>query len=149
MPLIATDKIVKELEKAGALAMRVPPEGGCEGRYQLRLKNAGYDILFISARGLGDINSYLTSVHGVRPSHLGKTEIRTYLIPPAIQFRLNALPAKSKGLVVWLLEGKYLSKEELQTLSQIPDRDPRVKIVIEVGSDREVTWQPLKQAVTA
>lgn len=149
MPLIATDKIVKELEKAGALAMRVPPEGGCEGRYQLRLKNAGYDILFISARGLGDINSYLTSVHGIRPSHLGKTEIRTYLIPPAIQFRLNALPAKSKGLVVWLLEGKYLSKEELQTLSQIPDRDPRVKIVIEVGSDREVTWQPLKQAVTA
>ena len=149
MPLIATDKIVKELEKAGALAMRVPPEGGCEGRYQLRLKNAGYDILFISARGLGDINSYLTSVHGVRPSHLGKTEIRTYLIPPAIQFRLNALHAKSKGLVVWLLEGKYLSKEELQTLSQIPDRDPRVKIVIEVGSDREVTWQPLKQAVAA
>ena len=149
MPLIATDKIVKELEKAGALAMRVPPEGGCEGRYQLRLKNAGYDILFISARGLGDINSYLTSVHGIRPSHLGKTEIRTYLIPPAIQFRLNALPAKSKGLVVWLLEGKYLSKEELQTLSQIPDRDPRVKIVIEVGSDREVTWQPLKQAVAA
>ncbi len=149
MPLIANDKIVKELEKAGALAMRVPPEGGYEGRYQLRLKNAGYDILFISARGLGDINSYLTSVHGIRPSHLGKTEIRTYFIPPAIQFRLNALPAKSKGLVVWLIEGKYLSKEELETLSQIPDRDPRVKIVIEVGSDREVTWQPLKQAVAA
>lgn len=149
MPLIATDKIIKDLEKAGALAMRVPPEGGYEGRYQLRLKNAGYEILFISARGLGDINSYLTEVHGVRPSHLGKTEIRTYFIPPAIQFRLNALPAKSKGLVVWMIEGKYLSREELKTLSQIPDRDPRVKIVIEVGSDREVTWQALKQAVTA
>ncbi len=149
MPLIATDKIVKDLEKAGALAMRVPPEGGYEGRYQLRLKNAGYDILFISARGLGDINSYLTSVHGVRPSHLGKTEIRTYFIPPAIQMRLNALPAKSKGLVVWLIEGKYLSQEELETLSQIPDRDPRVKIVIEVASDRQVSWQPLKQATAA
>ena len=149
MPLIATDKIIKDLEKAGALAMRVPPEGGYEGRYQLRLKNAGYEILSISARGLGDINSYLTEVHGVRPSHLGKTEIRTYFIPPAIQFRLNALPAKSKGLVVWMIEGKYLSREELKTLSQIPDRDPRVKIVIEVGSDREVTWQALKQAVTA
>lgn len=149
MPLIATDKIIKDLEKAGALAMRVPPEGGYEGRHQLRLKNAGYEILFISARGLGDINSYLTEVHGVRPSHLGKTEIRTYFIPPAIQFRLNALPAKSKGLVVWMIEGKYLSTEELKTLSQIPDRDPRVKIVIEIGSDREVTWQALKQAVAA
>jgi len=149
MPLIATDKIIKDLEKAGALAMRVPPEGGYEGRHQLRLKNAGYEILSISARGLGDINSYLTEVHGVRPSHLGKTEIRTYFIPPAIQFRLNALPAKSKGLVVWMIEGKYLSTEELKTLSQIPDRDPRVKIVIEIGSDREVTWQALKQAVTA
>ncbi len=149
MPLIATDKIIKDLEKAGALAMRVPPEGGYEGRHQLRLKNAGYEILSISARGLGDINSYLTEVHGVRPSHLGKTEIRTYFIPPAIQFRLNALPAKSKGLVVWMIEGKYLSREELKTLSQIPDRDPRVKIVIEIGSDREVTWQALKQAVTA
>ena len=149
MPLIATDKIVKDLEKAGGLAMRVPPEGGYEGRHQLRLKNAGYDILFISARGLGDINSYLTEVHDVRPSHLGKTQIRTYFIPPAIQFRLNALPAKSKGLVVWMIEGKYLSKEELKTLSQIPDRDPRVKIVIEVGSDREVTWQALKEAVAA
>lgn len=149
MPLIATDKIVKDLEKAGGLAMRVPPEGGYEGRHQLRLKNAGYEILFISARGLGDINSYLTEVHGVRPSHLGKTQIRTYFIPPAIQFRLNALPAKSKGLVVWMIEGKYLSKEELKTLSQIPDRDPRVKIVIEVGSDREVTWQALKEAVAA
>ena len=149
MPLIATDKIVKDLEKAGALAMRVPPEGGYEGRYQLRLKNAGFEILFMSARGLGDINSYLTDVHGVRPAHLGKTEIRTYFIPPTIQFRLNALPPKSKGLVIWLIEGKYLSREELETLSQIPDRDPRVKIVIEVGSDREVTWQPLKQAVAA
>ena len=147
MPLIANDKIVKDLEKAGALAMRVPPEGGYEGRYQLRLKNAGYDILFITARGLGDVSSYLTDVHGVRPAHLGKTDIRTYFIPPAIQMRLNALPAKAKGLVVWLIEGKYLSKEELETLSLIPDRDPRVKIVIEVGSDRQVTWQPLKQSV--
>ena len=147
MPLIATDKIVKDLEKAGALAMLVPPEGGYEGRYQLRLKNAGYDILFITARGLGDVSSYLTGVHGVRPSHLGKTEIRTYFVPPAIQMRLNALSPKAKGLVVWLIEGKYLSKAELQTLSQIPDQDPRVKIVIETGSDRQVTWQPLKQAV--
>ncbi|MFN5815283.1 MAG: NAD(P)H-quinone oxidoreductase subunit N, partial [Pseudanabaena sp.] len=28
-------------------------------------------------------------------------------------------------------------------------RDPRVKIVIETGSDRHVTWQSLKQAVAA
>jgi NAD(P)H-quinone oxidoreductase subunit N len=149
MPLIATDSIVKDLEKAGALSMRVPPEGGYEGRYQRRLRAAGYDVLSITARGLGDISSYLTGVHGVRPPHLGKKAIQTYFLPPQIQYRLSSLPPKSKGLVVWLIEGRYLSRQELEVLSQFPDRDARVKIVIETASDREVTWSPLKQFVAA
>ncbi|WP_019501141.1 NAD(P)H-quinone oxidoreductase subunit N [Pseudanabaena sp. PCC 6802] len=149
MPLIATDSIVKDLAKAGALAMRVPPEGGYEGRYQRRLRAAGYDVLSITARGLGDISSYLTGVHGVRPPHLGKKAVQTYFLPPQIQYRLSSLPPKSKGLVVWLIEGRYLSRQELEVLSQFPDRDARVKIVIETASDREVSWSPLKQVIAA
>lgn len=149
MPLITGNKIVKDLEKAGALAMLVPPEGGYEGRYLRRLRGAGYDILYISARGLGDVSSYLTAVHGVRPSHLGKTQIRTYFLPPMVNYRLSCLHPKSKGLVVWLVEGKFLSKTELEVLNQLPSRDARVKVVIEVGSGREVTWQPLNQAIAA
>jgi NAD(P)H-quinone oxidoreductase subunit N len=149
MPLLATNKIAQDLAQAGALAMYVPPEGGYEGRYQRRLRAAGYSVLFITARGLGDVSSYLTGTHGVRPSHLGKSQIRTYFIPPLIQYRLASLPEKSKGLVVWLTEGKFLSKEELDVIAQIPELDKRVKIVIEVASGREVTWLPLKQMVAA
>jgi NAD(P)H-quinone oxidoreductase subunit N len=145
MPLIAGDQIVRDLETHGVIALRVPPEGGYEGRYQRRLRNAGYDILFLSARGLGDVSAYLTGVHGVRPPHLGKQEVRRYFIPPQIQYRLSALPAKAKGLVVWAIEGGYLSQAELAVLSAIPQQMPKVKIAIEVGSDREVRWQPLTQ----
>jgi NAD(P)H-quinone oxidoreductase subunit N len=149
MPLFTSRKILKDIEKSGALAMSVPPEGGYEGRYRRLLEVSGYDILYISARGLGDISSFLTGVHGVRPAHLGKKEVRTYFIPPEINYRLQSLPKASKGLVVWLIEGKYLSKQELQVLNEIPKLDPRVKIVIEVNSDRSVNWQPLDEAIAA
>jgi len=149
MPLIIGTKIVKDLEQSGALGMYVPPEGGYEGRYQRRLRGAGYDILCITARGLGDVSSYLTAVHGVRPAHLGKKDIVTYFLPPKIQYRLASLPANSKGLVVWMIEGKFLSNQELEAISQIPSQDQRVKIVVELGSGREVTWSPLKQAIAA
>ncbi len=145
MPLIAGNSIADDLEKAGALAIYVPPEGGYEGRYLRRLRNCGYEVLSITARGLGDITSYLTGIHGVRPPHLGKSELRTYFIPPLISYRLTALSPKSKGLVVWLAEGKYLSKQELGVLAEIPSQDQRVKIVVEVATARSVSWQPLKQ----
>ncbi len=145
MPLIADNSIATDLEQAGALAIYAPPEGGYEGRFLRRLRNSGYEVLSITARGLGDITSYLTGVHGVRPSHLGKSELRTYFIPPIISYRLSALNPKSKGLVVWLAEGKYLSQEELAVLSEIPAQDSRVKIVVEVGSARSVSWRSLKQ----
>jgi NAD(P)H-quinone oxidoreductase subunit N len=149
MALITGNKIVKDLEAAGALGMYVPPEGGHEGRYQRRVRGDGYDVLAISARGLGDVSSYLTGFHGVRPSHLGKKAIVTYFLPPMIQYRLAALPANSKGLVVWLGEGKFLSRQELEVISQIPTRFKNVKVVIELGSAREVIWSPLAQAIAA
>jgi len=145
MPLIAGNDITTDLEKAGALALYAPPEGGYEGRFLRRLRNCGYEVVSMSARGLGDISSYLRGVHGVRPPHLGKSELRTYFIPPIISYRLTALNPKSKGLVVWLAEGKYLSQEELAVLSEIPAQDSRVKIVVEVASARSVSWRPLKQ----
>jgi NAD(P)H-quinone oxidoreductase subunit N len=149
MGLITGNKIVKDLEAAGALGMYVPPEGGHEGRYQRRIKNAGYDILSITARGLGDVSSYLTEVHGVRPSHLGKKPIVTYFLPPKIQHRLASLPPTAKGLVVWLGEGKFLSRQELEVINQIPSKFKNVKVVIELGSAREAIWSPLVQAIAA
>ncbi|NJK33754.1 MAG: NAD(P)H-quinone oxidoreductase subunit N [Oscillatoriales cyanobacterium SM2_2_1] len=149
MPLITSRAIVQDLNTAGALAMLVPPEGGYEGRYQRCLRAAKYRVLTLSARGLGDVSSYLTGVHGVRPSHLGKSDIRTYFLPPTIQMQLAALPEGAMGLVLWLIEGKFLSSEELAVLAQIPALDARVKIVVEVNSAREVTWLPLTQWVEA
>ena len=145
MPLIAANGIAEDLAQAGALAMFVPPEGGYEGRYLRRLRNCGYEVISMSARGLGDISSYLTGVHGVRPPHLGKSNLRTYFIPPIVSYRLRALPPNHKGLVLWLAEGKYLSREELAVLGEIPSQDSRVKIVVEVATARSISWKPLKQ----
>ncbi|MEO1133305.1 MAG: NAD(P)H-quinone oxidoreductase subunit N, partial [Cyanobacteria bacterium J06639_1] len=43
---------VKALDKAGALALSVPPEGGSEGHYLRRLRGAGYEVVRMTARGL-------------------------------------------------------------------------------------------------
>ncbi len=149
MGLFAGNGIVTDLEKARSLAIYVPPEGGYEGRYLRRIRNCGYDVLHMSARGIGDVSSYLTQVHGVRPPHLGKKEIRTYFLPSPIQIRLAALSPKSKGLLIWMVEGRYLSREELQVLNQIAQKEEKVKIVVEVGSDRLVRWLPLAEMVAA
>ena len=75
MALLTTGRqLIKDLEKYGALGLYVPLEGGYEGRYQRRLRAAGYVTLVISARGLGDLAAYLTGIHGVRPAHLGKKD---------------------------------------------------------------------------
>ena len=76
MPLLITGKsFIRDLEKAGALGVYVPLEGGIEGRYQRRVRSAGYQTINLTARGLGDLAAYLTTVHGVRPPHLGKKTI--------------------------------------------------------------------------
>ncbi|WP_009634257.1 NAD(P)H-quinone oxidoreductase subunit N [Synechocystis sp. PCC 7509] len=150
MALITTGKqLIRDLEKSGALGLYVPPEGGYEGRYQRRVRAAGYTTLLMTARGLGDLAAYLTGVHGVRPAHLGKKDIRVYYLPPIVNYHLENLPPKSKGLVLWMMEGHLLSNQEIEYLASLPQLEPRVKIAIERGGDRFFRWMPLKETLEA
>ncbi|MBW4664975.1 MAG: NAD(P)H-quinone oxidoreductase subunit N [Chroococcus sp. CMT-3BRIN-NPC107] len=150
MALITTGKqLIRDLEKSGALGLYVPPEGGYEGRYQRRIRAAGYTTLLMTARGLGDVAAYLTGVHGVRPAHLGKKDIRVYYLPPIVNYHLENLPPKSKGLVLWMMEGHLLSNQEVEYLTTLPQLEPKVKIAIERGGDRAFRWMPLKDTLEA
>jgi NAD(P)H-quinone oxidoreductase subunit N len=155
MTLLMTGKrFIRDLEKEGALGLYVPPEGGFEGRYMRRLRAFGYSTLPISAPSLGDLASYLTQVHGVRPAHLGKSTsgatdwgIQVQFLPPIINYRLENLPPKAKGLVLWLIDGKRLDLQELDYLSTLPRQEPQLKILIELGGDRRFSWKPLRDFI--
>lgn len=157
MALFTTGKsFIRALEKSGALGVYVPLEGGFEGRYQRRLRTVGYTTINLTARGLGDLAAYLTDVHGVRPAHLGKKNIAqdaavgpVYYVPPVASYELETLPAKSKGLVLWVIEGHILSRQEINYLANLPKQEPRLKIVLEVGGDRYFHWEPLTQTLAA
>ncbi len=157
MALITTGNgLIRDLEKFGSLGVYVPLEGGFEGRYQRRLRAAGYTTLHITARGLGDVAAYLTGVHGVRPPHLGKKSTGsgaavgyTYYLPPIVNYQLEQLPPKSKGLVVWMIEGHILSDQEVEFLATLPSLEPRVKVILERGGDRAFRWQSLKETFSA
>ena len=151
MALITTGgKFLKALENSGSLGLYAPLEGGFEGRYQRRLRAAGYTLLCLTARGLGDLSTYLTGVHGVRPPHLGKKTTGNeacvgyrYFIPPILDYNLEHLPPKSKGLALWLLEGYVLSSQEIDYLVKLPQLEPKVKVLVELGGDRYFRWTPL------
>ncbi|NEQ22851.1 MAG: NAD(P)H-quinone oxidoreductase subunit N [Microcoleus sp. SIO2G3] len=148
MALITTgSSFIRDLEQSGALAMYAPLEGGFEGRYRRRLRAAGYTTLSLTARGLGDLAAYLTGVHGVRPAHIGKKDIRVYFLPPVVGYQLENLPPKSKGLVLWMIEGSILSQQEVEYLTTLPQQEPRVKIAVEMGGDRSFRWKPLKNTL--
>lgn len=157
MALITTGgQISKDLETHGALGVYVPLEGGFEGRYRRRLRSRGYVSLMMSARGMGDVSMYLTGVHGVRPPHLGKKSATAdpavgdrVFVPPIIDTQLTNLPPKSKGLLLWIVEGYILSKTELEYLVNLPKINPKVKIVVEMGGDRVFRWQPLQSSLAA
>jgi NAD(P)H-quinone oxidoreductase subunit N len=157
MALITTGNgLIRDLEKFGALGVYVPLEGGYEGRYRRRLRAAGYTNLHITARGLGDVAAYLTRVHGVRPPHLGKKSTgsgaavgEVYYLPPMISSHLEQLPPKSKGLLLWIIEGHILSDQEVEYLANLPKLEPRVKVVIERGGDRYFRWTPLEKTLLA
>jgi len=138
------DDWVADVENFGSLAVYAPAEGGYEGRYVTRLKGEGYHFMNISARGLGEPESYLTKVHGVRPPHLGKQAIVRWYYPPEVDYRLSLLPKDCKGLVLWVLEAKVLSKSELQYLALLPAIRPNVKVIAECGTWRKYRWKPLK-----
>lgn len=154
MALITTGKkLIRDLETHGALGVYAPLEGGFEGRYRRRIRAAGYDSLSLSARGLGDLSSYLMGVHGVRPPHLGKKSTGAgaavgyrYFIPPIVSYNLEQLSPHHRGLLLWILEGQILSNEEIEYLTRLPEIEPRVKVVLELGGDRYFRWLPLKQA---
>ena len=157
MALLTTGKqLIGDLEALGALGVYVPLEGGFEGRYRRRIRAAGYVSLSITARGLGDLAAYLTDVHGVRPPHLGKKSTSTgaavgytYFIPPLVSYQLEQLPAKSKGLLLWIIEGSILSNQELAYLAALPAVEPRLKIVVELGGDRAFRWTPLTRVLVS
>lgn len=157
MALLTTGgQLIKDLETHGAIAAYVPLEGGFEGRYRRRIRTAGYKSLSITARGLGDVAAYLTGVHGVRPPHLGKKSSGagaavgyTYFVPPIVTTQIDQLPPKSKGLLLWIIEGHILSSQELEYLANLPKIEPRVKVVVEVGGERYFRWSPLAQMIAA
>ncbi|MEH2164132.1 MAG: NAD(P)H-quinone oxidoreductase subunit N [Nostoc sp.] len=157
MALITTGNgLIRDLEKFGALGVYTPLEGGYEGRYQRRLRAAGYTTLHITAKGLGDVAAYLTRIHGVRPPHLGKKSTgsgaavgQVYYLPPILNSHLEQLPPKSKGLVLWIIEGHILSNEELEYLTNLPQLEPRVRVVIERGGDRYFRWTSLEKTLLA
>ncbi|MBD2363964.1 MULTISPECIES: NAD(P)H-quinone oxidoreductase subunit N [unclassified Anabaena] len=157
MALITTGNGFKRnLEKFGSLGVYVPLEGGFEGRYRRRLRAAGYVTLPMTARGLGDVAAYLTGVHGVRPPHLGKKSSgngaavgNVYYLPPIVNYQLEQLPPKSKGLVLWIIEGHILSDQEVEFLTTLPSLEPKVKVVVERGGDRSFRWRPLKDTFSA
>ncbi|WP_299404943.1 NAD(P)H-quinone oxidoreductase subunit N [Acaryochloris sp. IP29b_bin.148] len=150
MPLLLTGKkFIRTVEKSGAVGIYVPSEGGFEGRYKRRLRAAGYLTLFVSAPGMGDLASYFTDIHGVRPPHLGKNQIRTYFLPPFVTYQLENLPPQAKGLALWLYDGKRLAQQELAYLDAITATEPRLKVVVELGGARSVEWQPLADIVAA
>lgn len=151
--LVLGNRFVRDLESNGALAVRVPLEGGFEGRYQRRMRAAGYESLHITARGLGDLSAYLEDVHGVRPPHLGKKSTGQaavgdrYFLPPVLGYRLERMAPDMKGMVLWLIEGHILSSQEIAFLVALCKSDPRIKVVVELGGDRAFKWFPLKDAV--
>ena len=157
MPLITTGKsFIRALEKEGALGLYIPLEGGAEGRYQRRLRAAGYNTVNITARGLGDPAAYLTGVHGVRPPHLGKKDIGQdaavgpiYYVQPIASYELETLPANSKGLALWIIEGHILSIQEIEYLVNLPKIEPRIKVVLEMGGERYFRWEPLAKTLAA
>jgi NAD(P)H-quinone oxidoreductase subunit N len=52
-------------------------------------------------------------------------------------------------LVLWIIEGAILSRQEADYLTRLPQQEPRVKIVVEMGGDRAFRWTSLKETVPA
>lgn len=157
MALLTTGKgFIRAVEKSGAVAIYSPLEGGYEGRYVRRLRCTGYSVVNVSARGLGDVTAYLTQFHGVRPAHLGKKDIAgsgaavgyRYYVPGIANYQLENLPAKSKGIILWIIEGYVLSRQELEYLISLTRENTQIKVVVEMGGDRTFQFKALADTLT-
>ena len=147
MPLLLTGRgFRQELERAGALALYAPLEGGAETRLLRRMRAAGYRTQITSARGLGDPEAFLLQQHGVRPPHLGHQSVGRGAAVGEVQMaapQLGHLFDGNAPVLLWLLEGQVLSQAELSALLELTRREPRLKIVVELGGARALRWQPL------
>ena len=153
MPLLLTGRgFRRDLEECGCVAMHVPLEGGAETRLLRRLRAAGYRTHLTSARGLGDPEIYLLRKHGFRPPHLGHQSVGRgaavgevqQVMPQLFDFALDDSP-----VVLWLLEGQVLSRSELLTLCDLTNREPRLRVVVEMGGARSLRWQPMRELLKA
>ena len=153
MPLLLSGRgFRQDLERAGALALFVPLEGGAETRLLRRMRAAGYQAQMTSARGLGDPEAFLLQLHGVRPPHLGHQCVGRGAAVGEVQRvmpQLGALLEGRKPILLWLLEGQVLSSAELASLVALCRKEPRLKMVVEMGGSRTLRWQPLEQLVAA
>ena len=152
MPLLLSgQKFNDELERAGCLAIQTPLEGGAETRLLRRLKAAGYKTQITSVRGLGDPEVFLLKLHGIRPPHLGHQNVGRNGALGEVQMvvpKVNQLLEEERSVVIWLLEGQVLSRSELLSLCEICDKQPRLKIVVEMGGSRAIRWQPMRTFLT-
>jgi NAD(P)H-quinone oxidoreductase subunit N len=153
MPLLLTGRRFREdLEKAGALALYAPLEGGAETRLMRRLRAAGYRAQMTSARGLGDPEVFLLQSHGIRPPHLGHHSVGNAAAVGDVQQvmpQLGPLLEGTNPILLWLLEAQVLSAAELSALCGLTQREPRLRIVAEMGGSRSLRWHPLDQCVAA
>lgn len=153
MPLLlGIGRFRKDLERHGAMAVTAPLEGGFETRLLRRLRAAGYAAQLCSARGLGDPETFLLGLHGVRPPHLGHQGIGGTAAVGALSMALPQLMPQiqtGKPVLLWLLEAQVLSRAELDTFVALPRRYPGFHVVCEMGGSRTLRWQPLTEALAA
>ena len=62
---------------------------------------------------------------------------------------MATLSEKSKGVVLWIIEGNILSRQEKEYLINLPKIEPRIKVVLEVGGDRYIHWEALTDTLAA
>jgi len=84
----------------------------------------------------------------VRPPHLGHQSVGRGAAVGEVQRVMPLLGADLDGtapILLWLLEGQVFSEAELAALIQLCRREPRLKLVVEMGGARTLRWQPLEQ----
>ena len=153
MPLLLTGRgFRRDLEASGCLAVHAPLEGGAETRLLRRLRGAGYRTRLTSARGLGDPEVFLTQKHGIRPPHLGHHSVGRGAAVGEVQEvvpQLGDLLDGDAQVALWLLEGQVLSRSELLSLCDLCRREPRLRIVVEMGGARSLRWQPMRDLLAS
>ena len=90
--------------------------------------------------------------HGVRPPHLGHQSVGRGAAVGGVQEvmpQLGEILLGNKPVVLWLIEGQVLSRSELLSLCDLCRREPRLKVVVEMGGARSLRWQPMTRLLGA